>query len=228
MSAPISLLIGEDDAELRSMLLTILGRRPELRIVADVGDGGEALEAALRLRPDIALLDVRMPVLDGVSVAQRLRAAAPSIVVVLYTAFAQPGLSQRAIDAGVRGILSKDLPPDLLIVNLLAAYSGTRVVSPSLEPPRPFAPTAPSGEDPEFLAKVESLPQHLLPVLIELAQAKSNREIARALSISEGSARTYVSRLIALLGCSSRTEVAVRAQSVGLTPASDDESGRNR
>ncbi|WP_115727041.1 response regulator [Actinomyces culturomici] len=216
MTAPLTLLIAEDDTDLRGRLIDLLSQHSELEIIAAVDDGAEALIIAQQIQPDIALLDVRMPVLDGISTAERLRDLAPDIVVVLYTAFALPDLRNRALAAGVRGIILKDLPPDRLVANLLAAYSGTRVISPELDAPPSLVPTSTVDDNSAFAAAVAHLPDRLRPVLIEVAQAKSNREIARALNLSEGSARTYVSRLIMLLGCSSRTEVAIRAQRCGI------------
>lgn len=216
MNVPLSLLIAEDDIELRTRLVQILSRRAELTIVSAVGDGAAALESAQRLSPDIALLDARMPVLDGLGTAELLKGTVPNTTVVLYTAFAVPGLRERAIAAGVRGILSKDLPPEQLVMNLLAAHSGTRVISPALDAPASLVPASTHDDNSAFAAALEDLPERLRPVLAELAQAKSNREISRALSLSESSARTYVSQLITLLGCSSRTEVAIRAHRCGI------------
>ncbi|WP_428639648.1 response regulator [Schaalia sp.] len=216
MTAPLTLLIAEDDAELRARLIDLLGRHSGLDIIAAVGDGAAALDIAQDLQPDIALLDVRMPVLDGISTAERLRELAPGVVVVLYTAFALPDLRSRALAVGVNGILSKDLPPESLAANLLAAYSGTRIISPALDAPPSLVPASTADGNSAFASALDRLPDRLRPVLVELAQAKSNREIAKALNISEGSARTYVSQILKHLGCSSRTEVAIRAQRCGI------------
>ena len=221
MTAPLTLLIAEDDADFRARLIDILKRHAEFDIVAAVGDGTAALDLAHELEPDIALLDVRMPGLDGISTAERMRALTPQVVVVLYTAFALPDLRSRALAAGVSGILSKDLPPDRLVANLLAAHSGTRVISPALDAPPSLVPAATSDDNSAFAAALARLPDRLRPVLVELSQAKSNREIARALSMSEGSVRTYVSQILTQLGCSSRTEAAIRAQRCGIGAHAD-------
>lgn len=211
MTTALRILIAEDDEELRDRLVRLLDARADLNVIAAVSNGADAVRVACQELPHVALLDVRMPILDGIGAASRLHELEPGVVIILYTAYATPGLLEQALAAGARGYLTKDLPPELVAVNLFAALSGTQVISPALDVPSPFQPHSLNDDNHAFATVVDSLPEYLQEVLSEVARAKSNREIARKLHLSEGTARNYVARLLKELHCSSRTELAIRA-----------------
>jgi two-component system response regulator DesR len=132
VTTPIRLLLADDQALVRGALAALLALEPDLEVVAEVGRGDEVVAEARRARPDVALLDVEMPGLDGISATQELRAALPSCRVLVVTTFGRPGYLRRAMAAGASGFVVKDTPARQLADAVRRVASGLRVVDPTL------------------------------------------------------------------------------------------------
>ena len=128
----ITLLLADDQALVRGAMAALLGLEEDLEVVAEVGSGDEVVEAARRTRPDVAVLDVEMPGLDGITAAGLLREEVPGTKVLIVTTFGRPGYLRRALDAGASGFVVKDTPSDELAEAVRTVARGGRVVDPSL------------------------------------------------------------------------------------------------
>jgi two-component system response regulator DesR len=193
---PIRLLIADDQALVRGALVALLSLEPDLEIVAEVGRGDEVVPAARRTRPDVALLDVEMPGLDGIAAAAALRAALPACRVLMVTTFGRPGYLRRAMGAGASGFVVKDTPARQLADAVRRVFAGLRVVDPTLA-----AETLVSGDSP--LTPRES------DVLRAARDGGTVADIAAALGLSEGTVRNHLSAAIGKTGARTRAE-AVR------------------
>lgn len=197
----IRVLLAEDQVLVRAALKALLELSGRIQVVAEAGDGREAVEAALRVRPDIALLDVEMPHLDGLEVARQLREQAPGVRVVILTTFARPGYLERALAAGARGYLLKEASPEHLLQALESVMAGRRVVDPEL------ALEAISDPNPLTLRERQ--------VLRLLSQGYSTPEVARELGLSPGTVRNLLSEVYLKLGVRGRWEAVDRAKERG-------------
>jgi two-component system response regulator DesR len=193
---PIRLLIADDQALVRGALVALLSLEPDLEIVAEVGRGDEVVPAARKTRPDVALLDVEMPGLDGIAAAAALRAALPACRVLMVTTFGRPGYLRRAMGAGASGFVVKDTPARQLADAVRRVFAGLRVVDPTLA-----AETLVSGDSP--LTPRES------DVLRAARDGGTVADIAAALGLSEGTVRNHLSAAIGKTGARTRAE-AVR------------------
>lgn len=210
----LRLLLADDDAVFTAAMADLLGAREDVDLVAVVSDGAAALQVLEEHDVDIALLDVDMPVLDGIATARRIARAWPWVRVVMLTAFEQPNSLGRALGAGASGFLTKDIPVERLVSLLHEVVLGATVMGP--RPATLLADSYRDGgscgvRDPRFTSSVEALPGRYREVFDLLTHAASNRVIARELNLSEGTARVYASRVLQLTGCSSRAELALRA-----------------
>ena len=192
----IKVLLADDQALIRGAFAALLGTESDLQVVAQVGSGDEVVPAAQRSDPDIALLDIQMPGMDGLAAAAALRAALPSCRVIVLTTFGRPGYLQRAMEAGAAGFLVKDAPPEHLIDAIRRVHAGLRVVDPQLA-----AETLTVGGSP--------LTGRERDVLAAAADGRPVAAIAKALFLSEGTVRNYLSAVIGKTGASTRAE-AVR------------------
>ncbi len=192
----IRLLLADDQTLVRSALAALLELEADFTVVAQVGRGDEVVPAALADKPDVALLDVEMPGLDGLSAASGLATALPSCRVIILTAFGRPGYLRRAMQAGVLGYIVKDAPPEQLVDAVRRVMRGERVVDPALA-----ADTLASGPSP--------LTGRERDVLLAARNGATIAEIARGLFLSEGTVRNYLSAAIAKTGTRNRLE-AVR------------------
>jgi len=192
----IKVLLADDQALIRGAFAALLGTESDLQVVAQVGSGDEVVPAAQRSDPDIALLDIQMPGMDGLAAAAALRAALPSCRVIVLTTFGRPGYLQRAMEAGAAGFLVKDAPPEHLIDAIRRVHAGLRVVDPQLA-----AETLTVGGSP--------LTGRERDVLAAAADGRTVAAIAKALFLSEGTVRNYLSAVIGKTGASTRAE-AVR------------------
>jgi len=199
VSTPIRLLLADDQALVRGALAALLALEPDLDVVAEVGRGDEVLPEARRTRPDVALLDVEMPGLDGISATRDLRAALPSCRVLVVTTFGRPGYLRRAMAAGASGFVVKDTPARQLADAVRRVASGLRVVDPSLA-----AETLAAGDSP--------LTPRETDVLRAARDGGTVADIAAALHLSEGTVRNHLSAAIGKTGARTRAE-AVRLAS---------------
>ena len=196
MTAPIRLLLADDQALVRGALATLLGLESDLEVVAEVGRGDEVVAAARQSRPDVALLDVEMPGLDGIAATALLRAALPTCKVLMVTTFGRPGFLRRAMAAGASGFVVKDTPARELAEAVRRVAAGLRVVDPTLA-----AETLVSGDTPLTPRETE--------VLHAAREGGTVADIAAALKLSEGTVRNHLSSAIGKTGARTRAE-AVR------------------
>jgi two-component system, NarL family, response regulator DesR len=193
---PIRLLVADDQALIRSALAALLSLEDDFSVVAEVGRGDEVVPAALVHRPDVALLDVEMPGIDGLAAAGALAAQLPGCRVIMLTTFGRAGYLRRAMEAGARGFIVKDAPPEQLADTVRRVARGERVVDPDLA-----AATLAGGASP--------LTARERDVLAAARDGAPVGDIARKLFLSEGTVRNYLSAAIAKTGVRNRTE-AVR------------------
>ena len=198
----IRVLLAEDQAMVRGALVALLSLEEDIEIVAEVARGDEVVAAALEAQPDVALLDIEMPGLNGLDAAARLRAQLPSCRVMILTTFGRPGYLRRAMESGVVGFLVKDAPAAQLATAIRRAVAGERVVDPAL------AATALSEG-------VNPLTERERVVLAAAAHGASIANIAATLFLSEGTVRNYLSVAIQKLNAQNRVEAARIAEQQG-------------
>lgn len=216
MDSPIRVLIADDHAMFRAGLRAVVDAHPDTTCVADVGDGRAAIEAAQRLRPDVAVLDVRMPKLDGLAATKTIVAAGGTKVLVLTTYDSEESLA-RALQAGASGFLLKSLPPEELISAIRVAARGDAVIDPVMT--RRLADrVAESIATPPIPPEVDSLTAREYEVLLLVAEALSNAEIAAALHVGEETVKTHVSHILTKLGVRDRIHAVVYAHQCKLGP----------
>ena len=210
-------LLVDDQALFREALATLLEVRPEIHVVGEAGNGDAALRQAADLRPDVVLMDLHMPVLDGIAATRRLRVEQPGIRVLALTTFDDDEDVFAALRAGAVGYLLKDVTGDRLVEALLAAARGESELQPSVAA-RVVARFAelPDAAPRRSQPLVVPLSERELGVLRLLAEGGSNREIAAALFLAEGTVKNHVTNVLAKLGARDRTQAALRARGLGL------------
>lgn len=192
----IRILLADDQALIRGALAALLATESDLEVVAEVGRGDEVVDAAAVHRPDVALLDVQMPGLDGLAAAGALRERVPGCRVLMLTTFGRPGYLRRALEAGASGFMVKDAPPEQLIDAIRRVHAGLRVVDPALA-----IESLTVGESP--------LTERERDVLVAAADGATVADIARRLFLSEGTVRNHLSSVIGKTGARTRAD-AVR------------------
>ena len=212
----IKVLIADDEPLVRAGIRTVLESAADITVVGEAADGREAVEAVLASRPDVALLDIKMPVLDGLTATGEIRRHVPGVRIVMLTSFGTQPNAQRAIQEGTAGFVLKSCAPDELISAVRAAHAGHAYLSPQVTrfvldmiPP----PDAARGE---AAARLAALSPREFQVLSLLATGLSNASIARRLGMTEASTKTYVSRILAKLSCANRVQAALLARDAGL------------
>jgi two-component system response regulator DesR len=191
----IRLLIADDQALVRGALAALLDLEPDLEVVSEVGRGDEVIEAAKNARPDVALLDVEMPGLDGIEAAAALRTAVPGVRVLMVTTFGRPGYLRRAMEAGAAGFVVKDTPATQLADAVRRVHQGLRVVDPSLAAETLVAGTSPlTGRESDVLRAAR--------------EGGTVADIAKELHLSEGTVRNHLSAAIGKTGARTRAEAA--------------------
>jgi two-component system, NarL family, response regulator DesR len=198
----IRILLAEDQGMVRGALAALLNLEPDLEVVAQVSSGDQVISVAQRVHPDVALLDIEMPVLDGLSAARSLHEALPRCKVLMLTTFGRPGYLRRAMEAGARGFLVKDGPPEVLAAAIRRVLDGERVIDPDLA-------ASALGLGPNPLTPRES------DVLAAAANGLTVADIAARLGLSEGTVRNYISAGIQKTDARNRIEAAQIAQQNG-------------
>lgn len=198
----IRLLLADDQALVRGALSALLSLEPDLEVVAEVGAGDEVLAAVLEHRPDVALLDVEMPGLDGITATAGVRREAPDTRVLIVTTFGRPGYLRRALQAGASGFVVKDTPAAQLADAVRRVHAGLRVVDPALATDSLVA-----GESPLTARETE--------VLLAARDGASVATIAARLFLSEGTVRNHLSSAIGKTGTSNRAEAVLAAEGNG-------------
>ena len=216
MSA-VRVLVVDDQALFREALVTLLGARPEVEVVGEVGDGQQALERAAALQPDVVLMDLHMPVLDGIATTRRLRVEQPGVRVLALTTFDDDEDVFAALRAGALGYLLKDVSSDRLVEAVLSAARGESVLQPSVAA-KVVARFAQLDDAPRPRSQplVVPLSERELDVLRLLADGCSNREIAATLFLAEGTVKNHVTNVLGKLGARDRTQAALRARALDL------------
>jgi DNA-binding NarL/FixJ family response regulator len=215
---PVRVLLADDQALFREALATLLGVRPEVTVVGEAADGAEALHRCAELEPDVVLMDLHMPVLDGIGATRRLRVEQPEVRVLALTTFDDDEDVFAALRAGAVGYLLKDVTSERLVEGVLAAARGESVLQPSVAAKvvARFAALPDDGAAPRPQPLVVPLSDRELEVLRLLADGGSNREIASALFLAEGTVKNHVTNVLAKLGARDRTQAALRGRALGL------------
>jgi NarL family two-component system response regulator LiaR len=217
MTAPIRVLIADDHAILRKGIRALLGTEPDIEVVGETGDGLETVAQAQMLRPDVILMDLVMPEMDGIEATRQIMAEQPGVHILVLTSFAADDKVFPAIKAGALGYILKDSGPAELVQAIHQVYRG----QPSLEPSIALKLLQELSHPPQRPPTTEPLSERELEVLRLLAQGKSNREIADQLVITELTVRTHVSNILGKLHLASRTQAALYALKEGLASLDD-------
>jgi DNA-binding NarL/FixJ family response regulator len=216
-SAPVRVLLVDDQALFREALATLLDVRDDIDVVGEAADGDEALRRVAALSPDVVLMDLRMPVLNGVAATRRLRVEWPEVRVIALTTFDDDEEVFAALRAGAVGYLLKDVSSERLVEAISAAARGESVLQPSVAAKvvARFA-QLPDEPPPRPQPLVVPLSGRELEIVRLLADGRSNREIAAALFLAEGTVKNHVTNVLAKLGARDRTQAALRARALGL------------
>jgi DNA-binding NarL/FixJ family response regulator len=211
---PIRILIVDDQALFREGLRTLLSVQPGLEISGEAANGEEALRQAALLKPDVVLMDLQMPVMDGAAATRRLKAQQPDVQVIVLTTFDDEENVFEGLRAGAVGYLLKDTPSSRLVEAIRLAARGESFLEPSVAAKvvSEFARLAPRPA--ELLA--DPLSEREIEVLRLVADGASNREIAARLVIAEGTVKNHLTSILAKLEVSDRTEAAVKARERGV------------
>ncbi|GLY13634.1 DNA-binding response regulator [Kineosporia sp. NBRC 101677] len=213
----IRVLLADDHEFFRSGFRAALETQPDLECVADVGDGRAAVQQVLGLVPDVAVLDVRMPVLDGLGAAEAVLGAGSPTRILLLTTYDDDAYLYRALQAGASGFLLKSMPTEELLGAIRIAARGDALIDPSVTQ-RLAARLAAGLAPPPEPADLQRLTVREKEILLELARGRSNAEIAAALFVGEQTVKTHVSRVLAKLGLRDRVQAVVYVYENGLLP----------
>ncbi|MGW7414688.1 response regulator [Streptomyces sp. NPDC054863] len=216
--AAVRVLLADDEELIRHGVRLILRHADDIDVVGEAANGAEAVELAAELRPDVALVDVRMPVLDGLAAIERLLALEPAPRVVMLTTFGDEENVTRALHSGATGFLLKDDGPRELIAAVRAAAAGDAVLSPGVTGTvirRMLQGGSPHATD-DGSARLARLTDREREVLVMLGQGLANLEIGRRLGIGVGTVKTHVGSILEKTACESRVQAALLAHRAGL------------
>ncbi|ADD44896.1 response regulator [Stackebrandtia nassauensis] len=219
--------MADDEAMIRAGVRAILASDPDIEVVAEAADGREAVEAVRKHRPDMALLDIRMPKMDGLSAAAEIRRIAPEVGVIILTTFGEDEYIARALGDGASGFLLKSGDPRELIAGIHAVAAGAAFLSPQVAQ-RVIAELARGSGGGKLSraatarTKIDKLTDREREVLALVGAGCSNAEIAKRLHVVEGTVKAYVSAILTRLEVRNRVQAAIIAYEAGLV--TDDES----
>jgi len=202
--APARVLLVDDHALLRTGVANIINHEPDLLVVAEAGEGVAAIAAYEKHRPDVTLLDLRMPMMEGVEVVRQIRARDPSALVIVLTTYDTDDEISRALKAGAKAYVLKDISADALISCIRDVLAGKSYLAP-----------AAAAKLAEGVTRVQLTPREMAALKL-VADGKANKEIATALDISERTVKTHLAHLFEKLGATSRTEAVKVATRRGL------------
>jgi NarL family two-component system response regulator LiaR len=217
MTAPIRVLVVDDHVIVRKGIRALLSREHEIEVIGEAADGEEAIDRAQSLCPDVILMDLVMPKLDGIEAIKRIVAQQSKARILVLTSFAADDKVFPAIKVGALGYLLKDSGPDELVQAIHHVYRG----EPSLDPSIARKLLQELSHPPKIAPTTDPLTERELDVLRLVAQGKSNREIAEQLVITEMTVRTHVSNILSKLHLASRTQAALYALKEGLASLDD-------
>jgi DNA-binding NarL/FixJ family response regulator len=210
----IRVLLVDDHGVVRAGLRLFLADQADLEVVGEAEDGASAVARAEELGPDVVLMDLRMPGLDGIAATRQIRAARPQTAVVVLTTYTDTANVSQAIAAGAIGYVPKDVPPPELAATIREAARGVLHLAPVVQRTLLQAITAPRRAEPD----PEELTEREREVLVLLAEGRSNKEIARHLHVSARTVQGHVGHVLGKLGLVSRTQAAIYATRHGLAP----------
>ena len=230
------IVVADDHELVRSGMLRTLANEPDLEVVGEAENGREALGLCRRLRPDLVLMDVRMPEMDGLQATRAIKAELPSVAVLVVTTYENPDYLFEALKAGAAGYILKDAPKRQVLGSIRRVLDGEAPLNqelaarlirrlaegtePPAQEPREQEPQArqqaPGPQRREAPPPLEALTPREVEVLQYLALGQTNPAIARTLSVSRGTVKVHVQHIIAKLGVSDRTQAAIRALDLGL------------
>jgi NarL family two-component system response regulator LiaR len=220
---PIRVAIADDHAVVRQGLRTFLELQDDVEVVGEAADGAEAVELVARTEPDVVLLDLVMPRLDGIEAIRHIRARCPATRILVLTSFADDRTVLPAVRAGAAGYLLKDVQPAELVAAIRTVHSGEALLAPAVATMLVEQLAAEDGAN--GASEAEPAGPHLTPreleVLAQLARGRANKAIAFELGVSERTVKTHVSNILAKLGFSDRTQAAVYAVENGLVGRRD-------
>jgi len=230
-TTPARVLIADDHELVRDGFRRMLSYEEDLEVVGEAKDGREAVELCRRLNPDLVLMDVRMPKMDGLEATRTIKAKQPSVSVLVITTYDNPDYLLEAINAGAAGYVLKDAPNRQLTNAMRRALEGEsplnqelasqvirRLAGEAAQPARQQEPPSAAGDGAAAQPFTKGLTPREAEVLKLVALGKTNQEIAEGLFISKATAKVHVRRVIAKLGVSDRTQAVVRALELGLAP----------
>jgi DNA-binding NarL/FixJ family response regulator len=204
MTPPISVLIVDDHPVVRRGLRVLLEVQDGIEVVGEAADGGTALALATERAPDVILLDLKLPGMDGIAVLGELKARDSAARVLVLTSATEPASATLAVRSGAAGVVYKDVDPDALVRAIRSVHDGHLLLAPE-------AADALARSAGDAVAGIDALTAREREVLAEIAKGRSNREIARALGVAEKTVKAHVSSLLAKLGVQDRTQAALLA-----------------
>ena len=218
---PIKVLIADDQALLRGGLRAMLEAEPGIEVVAEAGDGAEAVDEALRTHPDVVLMDVRMPRLDGIEATRRLASAGSRARIFVITTFDLDEYVFASLRAGASGFLLKATPPGALVAAVRTVASGDALLDPTVTRRLVEHFLARPDADPEAQERLDGLTERAREVLVLLSRGLSNAEMGERLFLSPATVKSHVTRILGKLGVRSRVQAVVLAYETGLVRPGD-------
>lgn len=212
----LKVFVAEDEALVRGGLIALLELEPDMELAGEASDGAAAVEGVLRTHPDVVLMDVRMPRLDGIEATKRLLAAGSKARIVMVTTFDQDEYVYKALQAGASGFLLKALAPERLAAAIRTIAGGESVLDPALTRRLIEEFLVRPEPDARLAARLEDLTDREREVWLLLADGKSNAEMGSELFLSDATIKSHVTRLLSKLGVRSRVGAVVLAYESGL------------
>lgn len=219
MSAPIRVLVCDDQMLIRTGLVTIIDAQPDMEVAGECGDGRTGVDLARELRPDVVVMDIRMPGMDGVEATRRITSGPSPAHVVVLTTFDDDDYVYGALRAGAAGFLVKDMALDDILAALRVVASGDGLIAPSVTRRLIKEFAGRPGPGPPRAVTVKGITDREREVLTLVGRGLSNTEIAEELCLSVATAKTYLTRLLAKLNARDRVQLVILAYESGLVSA---------
>lgn len=210
---PVNVVVVDDHRVVRAGLVALLSRHREITIVGEAGNGAEAVRLARALKPDVVLMDIRMPEMNGVEATRQIRAESPTVEVLILTTYDDDELIWSGLEAGAKGYLLKDAPAEELISAIFQVAAGHSILPPNIAA-KLVTRIRHGGGSPERPSA--NLTERELDILRLIAQGSPNKEIAATLHISENTVKTHISNVLHKMDAKDRTEAVAKALTQGL------------